>query len=74
MTLKTQSETPVVILRPTRGWSALNLRELWVYRELIYFLTWRDLKVRYKQTALGVTWIVLQPVVEIGRASCRERV
>jgi len=65
MTLKTQSETPVVILRPTRGWSALNLRELWVYRELIYFLTWRDLKVRYKQTALGVTWIVLQPVVEM---------
>ncbi|HZW02664.1 MAG TPA: ABC transporter permease [Anaerolineaceae bacterium] len=65
MTLKAQSESPITILRPTRGWSALNLRELWLYRELIYFLTWRDLKVRYKQTVLGVTWIILQPVVEM---------
>lgn len=65
MTTKAQTETPVTILRPTRGWSALNLRELWLYRELIYFLTWRDLKVRYKQTLLGVSWIILQPVVEM---------
>lgn len=44
-----------------RGWAALNLRELWVYRELLYFLTWRDVLVRYKQAVLGVAWAVLQP-------------
>jgi lipopolysaccharide transport system permease protein len=49
-------------IRPTKGWQFLNLRELWSYRELIYFLTWRDVKVRYKQTALGVAWAVLQPL------------
>ncbi len=53
------------LLRPSRGWIALNLRDLWVYRELIYFLTWRDLKVRYKQTALGAAWAVLQPVLSM---------
>lgn len=57
------SET--ITLRPSRGWIALNLRDLWVYRELIYFLTWRDLKVRYKQTALGAAWAVLQPVLSM---------
>ena len=51
----------VIILKPTRGWGALNLGELWVYRELIYFLTWRDLKVRYKQTVLGAAWAIIQP-------------
>jgi lipopolysaccharide transport system permease protein len=51
----------VLIIRPTRGWGALNLGELWLYRELIYFLTWRDLKVRYKQTALGAAWAIIQP-------------
>jgi lipopolysaccharide transport system permease protein len=51
----------VLILRPTRGWSALNLGDLWRYRELIYFLIWRDVKVRYKQTALGASWAILQP-------------
>ena len=51
------------IIEPSRGWSALHLRALWDYRELLYFLVWRDLKVRYKQTVLGVAWIVLQPVV-----------
>lgn len=54
-------ETPVTYLRPSRGWSALNLRDLWNYRELIYFLTWRDLKVRYKQTLLGASWAILKP-------------
>jgi lipopolysaccharide transport system permease protein len=54
-----------LILRPTHGLAALNLRDLWVYRELIYFLTWRDLKVRYKQTALGALWAILQPVVQM---------
>ncbi len=46
---------------PTRGWTSLRLRELWEYRELLYFLVWRDVQVRYKQTALGVGWAVLQP-------------
>ncbi len=51
----------VTTLRPVRGWAALNLRELWIYRELIYFMTWKDLKVRYKQTLLGASWAILQP-------------
>ncbi len=51
----------VIIVRPSRGWLDLNLREVWRYRELIYFLTWRDIKVRYKQTFLGAAWAVLQP-------------
>jgi lipopolysaccharide transport system permease protein len=52
---------PITVLRPPVGWSALNLRDLWQYRELIYFLTWRDLKVRYKQTLLGASWAILKP-------------
>jgi lipopolysaccharide transport system permease protein len=56
-----KSEPNTIIIRPTKGWMALNLRELWIYRELVYFMTWRDLKVRYKQTLLGVSWAVLQP-------------
>jgi lipopolysaccharide transport system permease protein len=52
---------PVVSIRPGRGWVALNLRELWAYRELAYFFVWRDLKVRYKQTAFGALWAVIQP-------------
>lgn len=51
----------VMRIEPTRGWRSLGLRELWAYRELLYFLTWRDIKVRYKQTALGGTWAVIQP-------------
>jgi lipopolysaccharide transport system permease protein len=50
-------------IRPSRGWAPLRLRELWEYRELLYFLTWRDIKVRYKQTLLGAAWAVLQPVL-----------
>jgi lipopolysaccharide transport system permease protein len=52
----------VYVIQPVHGWRLLDLRELWAYRELIYFLTWRDIKVRYKQTALGVAWAVLQPL------------
>jgi len=59
--MATQVEPRKIILKPTHGWSALNLQDLWLYRELIYFLTWRNLKVRYKQTVLGVGWAVLQP-------------
>ncbi len=64
-TLVTQSESPPLILRPSSGWSNLNLRDIWAYRELIYFLTWRDLKVRYKQTALGAAWAILQPFLQM---------
>lgn len=53
---------PLVRIRPPRGWVSLQLREVWEYRELLYFLVWRDVKVRYKQTALGVGWVVIQPL------------
>ncbi len=61
----TKRELPVTYLRPSRGWTALNLAALWAYRELVYFLTWRDIKVRYKQAALGATWAIIQPVVHM---------
>jgi lipopolysaccharide transport system permease protein len=57
-----QFEVPTFIIGPARSWSAIGLKELWEYRELLYFLTWRDVKVRYKQTALGAAWAVIQPV------------
>ena len=56
------AETPVLVIEPSRGWVGLKLRELWAYRELVYFLVWRDVKVRYKQTALGAAWAVIQPL------------
>jgi lipopolysaccharide transport system permease protein len=56
-----ERDEEVLILKPTRGWGRLNLGEMWKYRELTYFLTWRDLKVRYKQTVLGASWAILQP-------------
>jgi lipopolysaccharide transport system permease protein len=56
------SATRITEIRPRRGWAALRLGELREYRELLYFLVWRDIKVRYKQTALGVGWAVLQPI------------
>ena len=52
---------PVITVKPSKGWISLNLREVWEYRELLYFLSWRDIKVRYKQTVLGATWAVIQP-------------
>jgi len=55
-------EPPVIRIRPSRNWVALNLRDVWAYRELLYFLTWRDVKVRYKQTALGAAWAIIQPL------------
>jgi len=51
-----------LVIRPTSGWVPLNLGDVWKYRELLYFLTWRDIKVRYKQTILGIAWAVIQPV------------
>ncbi len=55
------SSEKITVIKPTTGWAALNLRDMWLYRELIFFMTWRDLKVRYKQTLLGVGWAILQP-------------
>lgn len=60
-----KQEEEITLIKPSKGWGSLNLHELWVYRELIYFLTWRDLKVRYKQTALGAGWAILQPVLSM---------
>ncbi|TLY18288.1 MAG: ABC transporter permease [Nitrospirae bacterium] len=53
---------PTILIRPSHGWAPLRLKDLWDYRELLYFLIWRDIKVRYKQTVLGIAWVVIQPV------------
>lgn len=53
---------PVLRIEPSRGWVPLKARDLWEYRELLYFLIWRDIKVRYKQTALGAAWAIIQPL------------
>jgi len=57
LTKKTKS----LIIRPSKGWKSVNLKELWEYRELLYFMVWRDIKVRYKQTVLGAAWAIIQP-------------
>jgi len=57
-----RQEQPVVRIRPSGKSVGLNLRDLWAYRELLYFLTWRDVKVRYKQTAFGAAWAIIQPL------------
>jgi homopolymeric O-antigen transport system permease protein len=57
------STEPVLVIQPSRAWFRLDLAALWEYRELLYFLVWRDLRVRYKQTAIGATWVVLQPLM-----------
>lgn len=54
-----------IVVQPTRGWSALKLRELWEFRDLLYFMVWRDIKGRYQQMALGPLWIVLQPLMSM---------
>jgi len=60
---KPLTSNQVVTIKPAKGWLGIDLQELWHYRELIYFLTWRDIKVRYKQAALGIAWAILQPVL-----------
>jgi lipopolysaccharide transport system permease protein len=60
-----RNEPDTLVIRASKGWAALNLRDLWKYRELLYFLVWRDVKVRYKQAILGILWAVLVPVVNI---------
>jgi len=52
---------PIITIRPSRGWVFPHIRDVWAYRELLYFLVWRDLKVRYKQTVLGILWAIIQP-------------
>lgn len=58
-----QHDSGPTVIKPSQGWAPLRLKELWDYRELLYFLVWRDVKVRYKQTAFGVAWAVLQPLL-----------
>ena len=53
----------ITLITPHKGLAGLNLAELWEYRELLYFLTWRDIKVRYKQTVIGILWVLLQPIL-----------
>lgn len=53
----------VTVIKPTKGWVPVDLHELWEYRDLLYFFTWRDIKIRYKQTLLGFAWAILQPLV-----------
>lgn len=57
-----QAQVQEVVIRPSRGWLGFRWRELWAYRELLFFLTWRDVKVRYKQTFFGAAWAVIQPL------------
>src|SRR6266403_5377175 len=75
VTAPSQSATPmqvhasasaVVRIEPPRGWLELRLKEVWEYRELLYFFAMRDIKIRYKQTAIGVLWVVLQPLLSMG--------
>src|SRR5438105_12110235 len=58
-----EERTLITRIEPSRGWVSLQLGQLWEYKDLLYFLMWRDLKVRYKQTALGISWVVLQPLL-----------
>jgi lipopolysaccharide transport system permease protein len=61
----TKHEPTMVYIRPTSGLAALNLRDLWTFRELIFFMIWRDIRVRYKQTLLGALWAIIQPVMNM---------
>src|SRR5712672_2761973 len=62
-----QASAPTVVrIEPPRGWLELRLAEVWEYRELLYFFAMRDIKIRYKQTAIGILWVVLQPLMTMG--------
>ena len=65
MTELAKHEPTTVYIKPPQGLAALNLRDLWVYRELVFFMVWRDVKVKYKQTLLGMAWAVIQPVMNM---------
>ena len=64
-TEQTATEQPELVIKPRLGWIAVDWRELWSHRELLYFLVWRDVKVRYKQAILGIAWAVLAPVMSV---------
>src|SRR5205809_5835094 len=57
------ADISVLHIEPSRSWPSVNLQELWAYRELLYFLVWRDVKVRYKQTVIGAAWAIFQPLM-----------
>jgi lipopolysaccharide transport system permease protein len=57
--------TQTVVIKPSKGWASLRLAELWRFRELFYFLAWRDIKVRYKQTVLGIAWAIINPLTQM---------
>src|SRR6478736_4414765 len=63
MEVRVSAEVPVTVIEPSRGWVSLRLRALWRSRELLYFLIWRDVKIRYKQTLLGAAWAIIQPLL-----------
>ena len=63
MTEHARHEPKTIYIKPSKGLAALNLRDLWIYRELVFFMVWRDVKVKYKQTLLGMAWAVIQPVM-----------
>src|SRR5512145_2027347 len=63
MTEIVKHEPHTIFIKPSKGLAALNLRDLWIYRELIFFMVWRDVKVKYKQTLLGMAWAVIQPLM-----------
>ena len=60
---KRQNKTPVTLIEPVQGWRNIQVKELWEYRDLFKLLAWRDVKVRYKQTVLGASWAILQPLL-----------
>ena len=61
--IEARAGATTTVIQPTHGWASLDLGELWTYRELLYFLVWRDVKIRYKQTAIGAAWVLLQPLL-----------
>ncbi len=63
--LRQAEPVSTIIIEPTRGWLSLKLKDIWQYRELLYFLTWRDVKVRYKQTVIGFLWAIIQPFLKM---------
>src|SRR5574339_563554 len=63
MTELAKHEPTTIYIKPSKGLAALNLRDLWIYRELVFFMVWRDVKLKYKQTLLGMAWAVIQPVM-----------
>jgi lipopolysaccharide transport system permease protein len=63
MTELAKHEPTTIYIKPSKGLATLNLRDLWIYRELVFFMVWRDVKVKYKQTLLGMAWAVVQPVM-----------